>query len=105
MKKPNANPPEQGVSGHINRVIADVQRKSADYLNQKTAGWSVFKLKIVLILFCLLTGNLILFITGKAILAANGPPKIFKEKLHQTPLIGPVLKEPPKVDTGSKNQH
>ena len=79
------------------------QRKVADYLNAKAAGWSPQKTKTVFILFFLLAGNVILFITGRAILSANGPPKQFKvQRLFiPPPLPLPGMKMPPKADSNT----
>ena len=62
----------------ISFILLTVQRKVADYLNGKTAGWSSRRIKTVFIIFFLVTGSISLFITGRAILSANGPPKTFK---------------------------
>jgi hypothetical protein len=86
---------DQRIRGFISNSLLAAQRKAADYLNRKTAHWSPRRIKIALILFCLVTGNIGLYITGKAILSANGPPG--KTKVHQ--LYAPMT--PP----GSKQFH
>ena len=59
------------------RILA-VQRKAADFLNEKTAGWSSRKMKVLLVVFCMVSVNAILLIAGRAVLSANGPPKGIK---------------------------
>jgi len=84
-------------------AFASGQRKVADYLNEKAAGWSPQKTKTVFILFFLIAGNVILFITGRAILSANGPPKQFKvQRLFMPPPLPlPGMKMPPKADSNT----
>jgi len=76
------------------------QRKVADYLNAKTGGWSPRKTKTVFILFFLLAGSVIAFITGRAILSANGPPAQIKvQRLFMPPPFPlPGMKMLPKGD-------
>jgi|GEM_PF-5938904 len=82
-----------GIGSSVTRKITAIQHKAADYLSKKTAGWSPLKMKIVLILFCLVTGNISLYIAGRAILSANGPPRSFKvQRLH---LPFPLQKDRP----------
>ena len=74
---------DRTTGGRINMALLAAQRKAADYLNHKTAGWSQRKTKVVFVIFFLVTGSTSLFITGRAILSANGPPKSLKvQRLH-----------------------
>jgi len=76
FKKPTN---ESSQSDRIREVVLKLQRKAADYLNHKAAHWSPRKTKIILVVFCLVFGELSLYIAGKAILRLNGPPVIQKE--------------------------
>jgi len=98
---------DTGITDRISNAVLATQRKAADYLNRKTAGWSSRKTKTILILFCVVTGNAILFIGGRAVLSANGPPKTFKvQRLWQpAPLLIPGSKAPHMADSISKKIH
>jgi hypothetical protein len=84
--------------GYVSNMLSSVQRKAADYLNGKTANWSSRQLKVTLILFCLLMGNLCLYILGKAILSANGPPDQIKVQRLSAPM--PLIKSGQKLQKG-----
>ncbi len=88
----------------MSRVLLAAQRKAADCLNRKAARWSARRLKVILILFCLLIGSICLFIAGKAILSANGPPGFFKVQrlLMPSPLLIPGSKKHQKPDSTTK---
>jgi hypothetical protein len=86
--------PGEPATGQISAALLAARRKAADYLNRKTAGWSPRKAKRMLIVFCLVTGNTCIYITGKAILCANGPPSTFKVQRFTpaAPIIRPGFK-------------
>ena len=72
--KESALPAGKEVGKHLQERVQMIQNKVAGFLNKKTEGWSPRKIKVALLLFCLLTGNLCLYIACKAFLYANGPP-------------------------------
>ena len=86
-----AEPKDTTVVDRVTGAVLSAQHKAADYLNRKTAGWSPLKTKVILILFCLVTGNMILFIAARAILSANGPPKNLRVErlIRPMPLLLP----------------
>lgn len=90
MEQIKAGSKDNNTNGYIRNAIGTAQRHAADYLNAKTGNWSPRKAKIMLILFCLVTGNVSLYITGRAILSANGPPEKFKvQRLAQPSMVIP----------------
>lgn len=72
---------EGGTPGRAGKTLLNAQKQTADYLNRKTAGWSPLKTKVMLIVFCLVTGNACLYLIGKAVLSANGPPGVKIQRL------------------------
>lgn len=73
---------------HASKTLLNAQKKTADFLNRKTAGWSPLKTKVILIVFCLVTGNACLYLIGKAVLSANGPPGVMIQRLA-VPIVHP----------------
>lgn len=71
--KPLNNSPGEG---WLTPFLSSAHHKIAGFLNRKTATWSPQKVKLVLILFCLVSGNICLYIIGRAILSDNGPPPV-----------------------------
>jgi len=104
LKKTTTSARDGSFSDRISEAVLAVQRKAADYLNRKTAHWSQRRTKTILILFCMVMGNISLFIAGKAILSANGPPKNFKvQRLHIPAPVAPQFKRPQKPDSILQN--
>ena len=62
----------------VSNKVLIAQRKAADFLNERAASWSTRKMKVLLIVFCVISLNAILLIAGRAVLSANGPPKGIK---------------------------
>ncbi len=89
----------------ITQTVLDAQRKTADYLNRKTASWSPCRAKMALMFFCLVMSSSSLFIIGRAILSANGPPQKIKMQRLQVPapLAAPGSKKPQKNDSIFEN--
>ena len=104
----NRGKQEQDVDEAADNKLNVAQRKAADYLNRKTAGWSPAKTKIALILFCLAYTCLVALNAGRAILSANGPPKAIKvQRLFMpAPLLLPGNKSLKRPDsTPNKINH
>ncbi len=84
-----------GLPANNNAAAPGIYTRTVDYLNQKTVAWTPQRLKVMLIAFCLFMGSASLFVAGKAILSANGPPGILKVKRLPVPV---PLRLPPKAD-------
>lgn len=65
-----------------NEKLQGWQRKAADFLNHKTESWSATKLKIALVLFCMVMGSASLYVMGYALRNGHGPPSIRIRKLQ-----------------------
>lgn len=86
----------------LHALIKSVHQQVAAFLNRKAAGWPAKKVKVALILFCLVSGNVCLYTIGRAILSDNGPPQIIQKiKRLDIPatMSGKQLKEFRPTDT------
>jgi len=77
----------EGLFSQAQQVTNRVQRKTADYLNGKSAQWTSRHIKIMLLLFCLIAGGANLFLIVKGIMPANGPPVLQRTRLSMPKLI------------------
>lgn len=101
---------DKPIVSQLRETLTAIAHKLADYLQHKTKHWSARQVKIALFLFCLLTGNCCLFILGKAVLSANGPPRIVpvsglpypRSKKSKRDSIKNKIHEPIKIDNNEK---
>jgi hypothetical protein len=85
MFKKKYNSPE--LFSNARQRIDKVQHQTADYLNERTSRWTSARIKIVLLLFCLLVGGANFFLIIKGLMPANGPPLIKRTKMSIPRLI------------------
>ncbi len=87
----NRNNTKQENSGK-GEFINAFQRKAADFINERTATWTLKYGKVCLIIFCLFTGSVSLVMIIKGFMPANGPPVVSRTQLSVPKLIPDSVK-------------
>lgn len=90
-RKDNAEKP--AIIGQLTEKVINIQHKAADFLNEKANSWQPERMKVLLVMFCLLFGTASLFIMGKAILYPKTGNSIIVRTVKIPEHIGHVKSE------------
>lgn len=94
MKTNQNNTKGKNIVTQFSSGVNGWQRKAASLLNEKTKDWTPARLKIGLMIFCLLMSCASLYIAGTALRNDHGPPLIRSNEIK----IPAIKRQPGKLN-------